>query len=188
MEGMAPGGKRATYDDIVRLPETMIGEIMDGELLTQPRPAVPHAFSASALGVFLGGPFGFGINGPGGWIILRQPELHFDRDVLVPDLAGWRRERMPEPPSTAAITLPPDWVCEVLSPSTESTDRSRKMGVYARRGVEHVWLVNPLQRTLEVYRREGELWVRLGAHEGASRVQAQPFEAITLDLAPIWPG
>jgi Uma2 family endonuclease len=166
----------------------MIGEIIDGELFTQPRPAVPHAFSASALGVFLGGPFGFGVGGPGGWIILYEPELHFDQDVLVPDLSGWRRSRMPEPPAAPAVTLAPDWVCEVLSPSTERTDRARKMAVYARREVAYLWLLNPLQRTLEVYGLADGRWVLQGTHEGSARVQAAPFEAITLDLAPIWPG
>jgi Uma2 family endonuclease len=141
-----PIQRRATYADLLDVPENMLGEIIDGELLTQPRPAAPQARAASRLGMDLGAPFDRGKGGPGGWIILYGPELHLNGDALVPDLAGWRRERMGELPQVAAFELAPDWVCEVLSPSTQSHDRVKKMRAYARERVSHVWLVDPRRR------------------------------------------
>ena len=177
---------RATYEDLLKVPDDKVAEIVDGELYVSPRPAMPHAFAASGLGVDLGGPFDRGRGGPGGWWIVDEPELHFGEDVLVPDLAGWRRERMPEAPRTAFVTLAPDWVCEVLSPSTERLDRARKLRVYAREGVDHAWLVNPLARTLEVYRRAEQRWLILATHEADAIVRAEPFDAVELDLLPLW--
>jgi Uma2 family endonuclease len=180
--------KRATLADIAELPDNMVGEIIDGELFTQPRPAVPHAIATTALGGFLMGPFRFGKGGPGGWIILDEPEIHLgtDPDVLVPDLAGWRRSRMPEAPSTAAITLAPDWLCEVLSPGTARKDRVKKLPVYAREGVEHVWLIDPDAHTLEVLRLESGRWVLIGAYAEDARSRAEPFDAIELELELLW--
>lgn len=132
------------------------------------------------------GPFDDGRGGPGGWWIVDEPELHFGEDVLVPDLAGWRRERLPEWPKAAFVNLAPDWVCEVLSPSTERLDRARKLPVYARESVGHVWLVNPAARTLEVYRRDKEGWLLLATHATDAIVRAEPFEAIELDLLKLW--
>src|SRR5262245_52490577 len=153
---MAERPKRpATYDDLVAVPEHLVAEIVDGELVTSPRPAAPHARASSRLGAELGGPFDRGKNGPGGWILLDEPELHFHGNVLVPDIAGWRRERMPELPDAAAFELAPDWVCEVLSPGTMAHDRGAKMPVYAREGVAFVWLVDPSARLLEVFRLDG---------------------------------
>jgi Uma2 family endonuclease len=136
--------------------------------------------------VDLGGPFHHGRGGPGGWWIVDEPELHVGEDIVVPDLAGWRRERMPEFPKTAFFTLAPDWLCEVLSPSTERLDRARKLRVYAREGVGHVWLVNPEARTLEVYRSSEERWLLLATHASDAIVRAEPFDAIELDLLPLW--
>ena len=134
------------------------------------------------------GPFHRGRGGPGGWVILDldEPELHLGPDVLVPDLAGWRRERMPTVPDVAAFELAPDWLCEVLSPSTVAVDRVRKMPVYAREGVTHVWLVDPLARTLEVFRREGPGDARVNAWADEDRVRAEPFDAIELELGILW--
>jgi Uma2 family endonuclease len=176
----------ATYQDLLRVPEHQVAEIVDGELFVSPRPAAPHALAASVLGADLGGPFHRGRDGPGGWWIVDEPELHLDADVLVPDLAGWRRERMPTFPKTAFFILAPDWICEVLSPSTERLDRARKLRVYARAGVDRVWLVNPTTRTLEVYRRVEERWLLVNAFEGEAVVRAEPFDAIELDLLPLW--
>ena len=145
-----PLKKGATYDDLRGVPDHFVAEMFDGELYASPRPALPHAHAATVLGVELGGPFHLGRNGPGGWVILDEPELHFGNDVLVPDLAGWRRERVPTLPADAYMTLAPDWVCEVLSPSTETLDRGKKLRIYAREGVAHAWLVDPLRQTLEV--------------------------------------
>ncbi len=184
--GEVMGRKPATYADLEALPEHVVGELIAGELHVSPRPAAPHTVAASRLGGGLSGPFDEGRSGPGGWIILDEPELHFSEDVLVPDLAGWRRERMPRPPRTAAFTLAPDWVCEVLSPSTAALDRGIKLPVYRREGVRHVWLMDPEARTLEVFRLEGGRYVLLVTHMGLARVRAEPFEALELDLSFLW--
>lgn len=181
-----PVKRRATYEDLLAIPEHRIAEIVDGEMYVSPRPASRHALASSALGSELGAPFHRGRGGPGGWWIIDEPEIHFGEDVLVPDLAGWRRERLPEFPDTPAFTLAPDWVCEVVSPSTERLDRAKKMPVCAREGVGPLWLVNSVARTLEVYRLSGNAWLLLATHEGSAHVRAEPFEAVELGLAPLW--
>ena len=181
-----PLKKGATYDDLRDVPDHYVAEMFDGELYATPRPAVPHARAATVLSVELGGPFDRGRNGPGGWVILVEPELHFGNDVLVPDLAGWRRARVPTLPAAAYMTLAPDWICEVLSASTEALDRGKKLRIYAREGVAHVWLVNPLEQTLEVLSLESGNWTLLDSHGGRLGVRAPPFAAIELDLGALW--
>jgi Uma2 family endonuclease len=181
--------RRATYQDVLDAPPNMVAEVIDGQLVLMPRPAKPHALAASALGQELGPPFQRGKGGPGGWFVLDEPELHLGADILVPDLAGWRRERMPacvddEP----FFTLAPDWVCEVLSPRTAKIDRSDKLPIYAREQVAHAWLVDPLARTLEVMRREGSRWLLVGVWSDEARVRAEPFDAIELELGALWAG
>ncbi len=176
----------AAYEDIVALPPNMVGEILHGTLYANPRPATPHAAASSAIGEELGAPFKRGRGGPGGWVILDEPELHFRDDVLVPDIAGWRRLRMPELPHAPYITLAPDWICEVLSPSTAGIDRVEKMGIYAREGVAWAWLVDALAKTLEIYALTNGVWSRLDAFHGEPKVRARPFDAIELDLAILW--
>lgn len=181
--------KPATYADLEALPPHLVGEIVAGELYASPRPAMPHAIASSRLGIVLGGPFDLGSGGPGGWLIVDEPELHLGEDILVPDLAGWRRERLPaEALKASAVKLVPDWLCEVLSPSTEAMDRAAKMDAYAREGVRHVWLVDPVPRTLEVFRLEGMLYSLLGTHTGEATVRAEPFEALALQLRVLWEG
>lgn len=184
--GDGMGRKPATYADLEALPENVVGELIAGVLYASPRPAAPHTVAASRLGGELMGPFERGRGGPGGWILLDEPELHLGEDVLVPDLAGWRLERMPSPPRTAAFTLAPDWVCEVLSPSTRALDRAVKLPVFAREGVRHVWLVDPEARTLEVFRLEGGRYTLLVTHSGLAHVRAEPFEAFELELPFLW--
>jgi len=179
-------GRRATYEDLLRVPDHQVAEIVDGDLHVSPRPRSRHALASSRLGSELGPPFDRGRGGPGGWWILDEPELHFGEDALVLDLAGWRRERMPEFPDTAAFTLAPDWVCEVVSPGTERLDRAKKMPVYAREQVSHLWLVSPAARTLEVYRLVEGRWLLLATYEGAAHFRAEPFEAVELALGPLW--
>ncbi len=181
-----PARRPATYDDIVALPENVVGEILNGELVVSPRPAPRHTDTASSLGGMLVPPYRFGEGGPGGWWILDEPELHLGADIVVPDLAGWRRERMPSLPDDAFFTLPPDWVCENLSPSTSRIDRTRKLPIYARAGVSHAWLIDPATQTLEVYRLESGHWIVAATHGGDERVRAAPFEATALDLARLW--
>jgi len=164
-------------------------EIIDGDLYASPRPASPHALASSAIGSDLFGRFNDPPGsepGPGGWWILIEPELHLGPDVLVPDIAGWRRERMPVLPNVVGFTLAPDWLCEVVSPSTRALDRTRKMRIYARETVPHCWLVDPLTRTLEVYRLEAGGWVLTDTFGGATRVRAEPFAAVELDLRRWW--
>ncbi|MBF5044760.1 Uma2 family endonuclease [Aggregicoccus sp. 17bor-14] len=181
--------KPATYADLEALPVHQVGEIVDGELYVSPRPASRHAIAASALGGELFGPFHRGRNGPGGWWLLDEPELHLGPDVLVPDLAGWRRERMPRVPEVTFFTLAPDWICEVLSPSTAKVDLVRKLPKYAQAGVRHAWIVDPVIRALEVFRLEQGHWLLLSAYAGDERVRAAPFEAIELELEALWlPG
>lgn len=180
-------GKRgATCDDLLSIPENMVGEIVDGELFASPRPTPRHAVSASALGGELYGPFQQGRNGPGGWWILDEPELHLGPDVVVPDLAGWRKERLPKIPDAAYFDLAPDWICEVISPSTGRLDRVRKVRVYAREGIGHAWLVDPIQRSLEVLFLHDGRWTLGGTYEEDERVRAEPFEAFELDLSVLW--
>lgn len=176
----------ATYEDLLKVPQDRVAEIVEGDLYASPRPAVPHSVSGSSLGGELVSAFQFGRGGPGGWWVLDEPELHLGDDILVPDLAGWRRERLLKPPDAPAITLAPDWICEILSPSTEQLDRARKLPAYARHGVPHAWLINPAARTLEVYRAEGGRWVLVGTYADDARVRAEPFDAIELDLLTLW--
>ncbi len=178
----------ATYDDLMQVPDTMVAEIIDGELFAFPRPAGPHTHAASVLGMDLGPPFARGRGGPGGWWIVFEPELHLGEHVLVPDLAGWRRERLPVYPEEVGVTLPPDWICEVLSDSTLRIDRIRKLPIYAEHGVAHAWLVDPVRETFEVLRLHPEQgrWLLAGAWEGRCMVQAEPFDAIELDLGALW--
>lgn len=179
--------RRATYADLEAVPSHLVAEIINGELRTLPRPAPPHTEAASALGGELHGPFRRGIGGPGGWRILDEPEFHLGPDVLVPDLAGWRLERMPRLPQTAFFELPPDWVCEVLSPSTAADDRADKMPIYAREGVRYAWLVDPILQTLEVFVLTAERqWILLSVYRGNARVRAEPFDAVELDIALLW--
>jgi Uma2 family endonuclease len=176
----------ATYDDLLKVPDQFVAEILDGELYTSPRPSPRHADASSGLGGALRGPFDRGRGGPGGWRILFEPEIHLAADVVVPDLAGWRRERLPSVPDEAYIAVAPDWICEVLSPSTVSIDRVKKLAIYARERVAHAWLVDPLARTVEILRLENGRWLIVATVSGLEVVRAEPFEAIELDLSLLW--
>ena len=186
MSKHGPLKTRATYDDLAAVPENMVAEMFDGELYASPRPALPHTHAASALGGELFGPFHRGRHGPGGWWILDEPEMHFGRDVLVPDIAAWRRARLPTVPAAPHLTVAPDWVCEVLSPATETIDRVQKLRIYAREGVAHAWLVNPLLRTLEVLALQSQRWTLVATYEGEATFRAEPFDAVELELAALW--
>ena len=178
---------RATYQDVLDAPAHRVAEIVDGTLHTHPRPAMPHARASSGLEVKIGGPFDYDSDGPGGWWIIFEPELHLGDDILVPDLAGWRRERMPEYPETAYVTLAPDWVCEVLSASTRKHDLCGKRPIYAREGVAHLWLVDPVDRTLEAFELRDGQWVLIATAADDDPVSFRPFDAITFSLGDLWP-
>lgn len=186
MPRVAARVRPATVEDLLQVPDHLVAEILDGELHVSPRPAPRHADAATGLSGALRGPFDRGRGGPGGWRILIEPELHLGAEVLVPDLGGWRRERLPSLPETAHFTLAPDWICEVVSPSTAAIDRGAKLRSYAREGVSHAWLVDPLARTLEVFKLAGGLWTLVATHAGAASIRAEPFDALELDLTLLW--
>ena len=183
-----PAKRRATYQDVLDAPVHKVAEVVDGELYTHPRPGPRHASASSVVGSELVGPFHRGRGGPGGWWILDEPELHLgsEPDIIVPDLSGWRRERLPELPTEAYFTLPPDWACEILSPSTAQLDRTRKPPVYARETVPHVSLVDPDAKTLEVFELGGPTFRLVETHAGDAVVRAVPFDAVELELAAPW--
>jgi Uma2 family endonuclease len=180
------GQRRATYEDVLKAPEDKIAEIIDGVLYLSPRPAARHNFAAAALCDDLISPFQKARGGPGGWWFFFETELHFGEDVLVPDISAWRQARMPEAADGPYITLAPDWVCEVLSPSTEKLDRTKKLHVYARENVQHTWFVSARKKTLEVLSLHGSTWVTKAVYHGHDRVRAEPFEAVEIELAFLW--
>ena len=185
-ERRAIGTSWATYQDVLDAPENMIAEILNGRLHLQPRPRSRHSRALSALTRAIGGPFDYDSDGLGGWWILNKPEVHLGEDVLVPDLSGWRRETLPEMPDVPFLELAPDWVCEVLSPSTSTRDRGEKRDLYRHHGVGHLWLVDPEARILEAFELTGDTWVLRLAVSGDDDVAIPPFDAIELDLSALW--
>ncbi len=179
--------RKATYRDVLDAPPHMVAEIVKGALHTQPRPASRHALAGSSLGDELVSPFQKGRGGPGGWWIVDEPELHLGEDILVPDLAGWRRERMPDYPDAPYFALAPDWVCEILSPSTRTFDLEEKRPIYAREGVDHLWFVDPAARTLEAFVLHRRGWTSVGSAREDEPVSLPPFEAVTFPLDALWP-
>ncbi len=188
MNQHAPSVRRpATYRDVLDAPETVVAELIEGALHLHPRPASRHVRASSVLGVRIGGPFDTDGDGPGGWWILDGPELHLGSDVLVPDLAGWCRERMPSHPDAPWFGLAPDWVCEVLSPGTRRIDLTDKRRLYATAGVPHLWFVDPGDRTLEAFVLRDGAWTLIAALKDDEEVRVAPFDAIAFSLAVLWP-
>ena len=179
--------KPATYADIEALPAHVVGEILFGHLVTHPRPTRRHGGATSALGGVVTGSHQFGIGGPGGWIFIDEPELHLGPHVVVPDIAGWRRERMTEPADRAWFEIAPDWVCETLSPRTEKYDKGDKRRIYAHYRVEHLWLLDPRARSLEVFRRQEQDWLLTHTFFETEAVRAPPFAEIEFSLGLLWP-
>ena len=186
MPRVPPLDRPATYEDLVALPDLYVAEIVGGELYASRPLALRPNLARSALLALIGRPYDFGQDGPGDWLILILPELHFGSDVVVPDLAGWRRTRMPEVPDSAYATLAPDWVCEALSPPTIALDRVKKLPVYAREGVEHAWMLDADAQILERYRLEDGRWSLHGVHRGDDVVRAEPFAEAELELRLLW--
>lgn len=177
----------ATYEDLLQVPENMIAELIDGEVYAWPRPAGPHGNAVTVLVMFIGNAYHLGINGPGGWWIQFEPELHLPTgDVLVPDIAGWRRERMPRIPKDHKYIVTPDWVCEVLSGSTERIDRVKKMPIYARNGIGYAWIVDVKQQFVEVKQLINGVWADIAVFAGDEKMRAEPFEAVEIPLDVVW--
>lgn len=177
-----------SYECLLALPENLVGEVLGARLYTETRPTGPQHLVKGGLLCSLVPPFCKTRSGSGRWQILPEPEVHFVRDteVAVPDLAGWRRERMPEIPKDHRFEVVPDWVCEILSPGTEKKDRAIKLPLYARYGVAHAWLVDPLERTLEAFELREGFWVLLATLKDEDPVSMRPFDAITFSLAELW--
>ncbi len=185
-----PKRKRATYEDLLKVPDHFVAEILDGELYTFPRPKYRHANATLVLASFLNRPLQLGLNGPGGWWILIEPEVHLGEDVLVPDIAGWRHQTLPvllpegeDPPYT---TVAPDWICESLSPSTVKVDRYKKLRIYGREGVKHAWFVDALTKSIEIYALQGTQLVMQTTHTGPNNIREVPFEAVEIPMAYLW--
>ncbi len=178
--------KEATYDDLYHIPEHMTGEIIDGELIVSPRPARRHVEVASSLGGELVPPYRFGRGGPGGWLVYFEPEVHLGTHVIVPDFGAWKRERLSIPPEEHRFTVPPDWVCEILSPGTARTVRVRKMRIFAEYEIPYAWIIDPVLMTVEVYALQSGKWVVSGLYEGDEKMRAEPFTEVEIDLANLW--
>jgi Uma2 family endonuclease len=187
---MEPAPKRATYDDLLALPEDVRAEVIAGQIDTAPSPLPEHSRALGSLALLVGGPFdqGHGRGGPGGWWILAEIDVRFSRhDVVRPDVSGWRRERLPEPWGTRPIDVVPDWICEIISPSNAAHDRVTKAALYAKHGVAFYWLVDPAERVLEVFKLGDGFWIRLGSYDDSARVRVAPFEDVELEVAMLFP-
>ncbi len=178
--------KKAVYADLQYIPENTTGQILNGELVVTPRPATNHSLAGIALSGKLVPPYHFGKGGPGGWVILYENEIMLGENLVVPDFSGWRKVRFPGLPDVNWISVPPDWVCEILSPSTARLDRVQKMPIYARHGVQFIWLIDPFSKTLEVFGLDAGKWVMLAAFGENDKVRAEPFVEIEIDLGDFW--
>lgn len=177
----------AAYEDLLGLPENVTGEIVDGDLYAMPRLAPRLVVAKGALLALLGGPFQFGSgDGPGGWWVLPEPEVHMGPHVLVPDIAGWRKSHMPFPPAQGHLTLTPDWVCEILSPSTKGFDHRKKRRVYAEQKVPHLWFADPISKSIDVLRLTGDLYSIVDTFGGDEKARLEPFDAVEIDLGLLW--
>ena len=181
--------RKATYQDVLDAPPHKVAEVIHGALHMQPRPAIPHARASSAMGAKIGPPFDYGDDddGPGGWWIIFEPELHIGEDIIVPDLAGWRRTTLPTLPDAAFFEVAPDWACEIISPSTRKIDTGPKRDIYARESVSHLWFVDPRARTLEAFELKEGSWVLLTTLTDNAAVSVPPFDAISFQLGTLWP-
>ncbi len=179
--------EKATYEDLYKIPDNQTGEIIDGQLIVTPRPSRKHVICATALGAAVTAPYQFGQgNGPGGWIFAIEPEIGLGEQIMVPDLAGWRRGRFPIEEDHNWISAVPDWVCEILSPGTFRTDKVKKMPIYAHHGVGHIWLVDPVAMTMDAFRLESGKWVLLGSFAENDKVRVEPFQQIQINLEVLW--
>ncbi len=181
-----PSEREATYQDVLDAPPSMVAQLIHGKLYTMPRPAPPHVHAQFLLANEIHSHFWFGGGSVGGWRIYNEPEVHFGKDVLVPDIAGWRYERMTALPKTAYFPISPDWVCEVLSESTKRFDLGEKRDIYAEHGVGYLWLVDPIVRQLDAFSLRNAEWELIDTLVGDTDACLPPFEEVTFNLGPIW--
>jgi Uma2 family endonuclease len=185
----APAPKLATYQDLLRLADDVRAEILAGDIVTAPAPLPKHSKAQRALGGFIGRPFDddHEHGGPGGWWIFIEVDIQFAaHDVVRPDLSGWRRERLADPGEQRPIEVTPDWVCEVLSPSTAARDKVAKRKLYAKHGVRHYWIVDVDARTLEAFELRRGQWVLLDSYDDASAARIPPFEQVELAIGRLF--
>jgi len=185
MATLARSRQPATVRDLDDLPEDVIGHIVEGELIVLPRPDAPHVEAASVLHGVLFNAFWRERGNPGGWVILPEPKILFGKQLLVPDLAGWKVDRYVRP-KKGPYEIVPDWVCEILSPSTARFDRITKLPIYRQAGIGHAWVIDPIARTLEVLRCHEESCLIAAAYQNQDKVRAEPFEAVEIDLSLLW--
>ncbi|MBI2389268.1 MAG: Uma2 family endonuclease [Deltaproteobacteria bacterium] len=187
---MDPARKLATYGDLAALPEDLRAEIIAGDITKLPAPLPEHGRVQRTLSRHVGGPFDDddGRGGPGGWWILVEVDVQLDvHDVVRPDVAGWKRERLPSPWGKRPITVAPDWICEVLSPTNEAHDRVKKRRLYAKAGVAFYWIIDPAERTLEALRLVDGVWVDAGSFDEEATARIPPFDSIELEVARLFP-
>jgi Uma2 family endonuclease len=182
-----PLEKLATWEDIAGMPEGARVEILGGAIVTAPSPLPRHSFLQVGLSHYLGGPFALDEE-PGGWWILAEPDVELGpHDVVEPDLAGWRRERVPGFPDDRPIRIVPDWICEILSPSNARADLIRKADLYRRTGVPYYWIADPDERLLQALRLHEDGWLLLGTWGEGDRARIVPFEAVELEIGRLFP-
>lgn len=184
-----PAARLATYDDLLALPHDVRAEVLAGQIVTAPAPLPRHSKIQGAIRRFVGGPFDDddGHDGPGGWWIFVEVDIALGRhDIVHPDLSGWRRERLPNPADQRPITVVPDWICEILSPSTAARDRVTKRNLYAASGVRHYWIIDANARTLEAFELTGQRWLLSGSYTDDAVVRIAPFEEIELPVGRLF--
>jgi hypothetical protein len=185
---MTAAAKLATYADLVALPEDVKAEVLGGELVTQPSPSFSHVHVQGGMSHYIGGPLHFdGGGGSDGWWIVCEIDVRFTaHDIVRPDVIGWRRSRLTSPRVAQPIDVAPDWICEVLSPSSTKRDRLHKFNLYARHGVPYYWLVDPDARLLEAYALDGGQWKSIGVYDETASARIAPFAAIELPVGRLF--
>lgn len=188
MSTTKPSTKPPTLADLDALPPGVVGEIIDGVLYTMTKPRMRHQRTMLKIGGGVAAPFDDGIGGPGGWWIIPEPGIELpDTPEIAPDVAGWRRDRMPEMPIDEPIRIVPDWVCEILSPTTRRHDLLVKLPYYAKVGVAYHWLVDLEGRTVTAQRLDSGRWTTLGVYCDETDARIEPFDVVPLHVASWWP-
>ena len=177
-----------TVDEWLREPAEKRYELIDGDLIEKAAPDFSHGSAQAGLIAHLHPWFHQRDGGdrPGGWWIASEVDVVLDDNGFRPDIAGWRRERVPEMPKTRPVRVRPDWICEIVSESNATTDTIKKLRRYHQAGVPHYWLLDPATRTLAVYRHAAEGYQSVLVAEAGETARAEPFEAIELRIAALF--